>query len=141
MSGKNSCTVRFVTVKTNLEKQNKLCQLVFTAYAKRKKILIIVPSKEAAAYVDQLLWKQPEESFMPHAIVDRMCSEPIAITTQNSNLNGAEAVINLSPNTLSSLPSIGIIYELNDLTSPEKEALSSQKRNAYAASGFPMEDL
>jgi DNA polymerase IIIc chi subunit len=129
--------VCFIRVGDNASKLNQICSLVHRHFLKNERILIPVPSQEAAAYIDQLLWKMPEESFLPHAIVNIPCQERIVITTTTlSNINQAAIIINLLPALHVNPAPAHCIYELLDLTSAEKEAASRKKEAAYRAAGY-----
>jgi DNA polymerase IIIc chi subunit len=107
----------------------------------KKNILIAVPSQEVAQYIDQLLWRMPEDSFIPHAIVQGTTREKIAITTNSANVNQATILISLLPEIYSNSGSVDTIYELLDLTSKEKEAISRKKQEAYRAAGHAVEEI
>lgn len=131
--------VRFLKVTDNASKLQKLRFAIESHFLKNDKILIAVPSTEAAAYIDQFLWKAPEESFLPHAIINFPTKERIAITTSNANVNQAPILINLLPTLHPNPAGVTLIYELLDLTSKEKEAISLQKQSAYANLGYLIE--
>lgn len=139
MSPINKRTVRFVRVNTNGEKQNTLCHIVMDHFSKKERTAIFVPTNEAAAYIDQLLWNQPKEGFIPHAVCHGPTDEPVAITTRIANVNNARAIVNLTPNALLDGSEASMIYELNDMTSADKEALSRSKQQAYTDAGFVIE--
>lgn len=126
-----SIQVYFLHVADNAAKLKKLCAAVHSHFIKRDKILIFVPSSEAASYIDQLLWKMPEESFIPHAIANGPTKEQIAITTSLSNINQATTLINLTGAMHPNPGPADTIYELYDSTSKEKEELSRIKQNDY----------
>lgn len=136
MSPTNKRTVRFVQVNTNGEKQHTLCRIVMDHLSKKEKTAIFVPTNEAAAYIDQLLWNLPKEGFIPHAVCHSPTDEPVAITTRAANVNNARIIVNLMPNALLDGPEALVIYELNDMTSSDKEALSRNKQQAYSDAGF-----
>ena len=133
--------VFFIRVNDNLSKIQKICTLVHSHFVKKDKVLIVVPSNEAALYLDHLLWKMPEESFIPHAIVHGTTKEQIAITTHLSNVNQASTLVNLLGNMHPNPGSVDKIYELLDLTSKEKEEISRQKQEAYRISGHLVEEI
>lgn len=133
--------VCFIRVTDNTSKLQKLCAVIHDHFIKKEKVLIVVPSAEAAKYIDQLLWRMPEESFVPHVIANGTTNEQIAITTSFSNLNGALTLVNLLPNICTSLGSIDMIYELLDLTSKEKEEISRRKQEAYKNTGHVVEEI
>lgn len=133
--------VFFIRVNDNLSKIQKICSLVHSHFVKKDKILIVVPSNEAALYLDQLLWKMPEESFVPHAIANGATKEQVAITTNLSNVNQASTLVNLLGNMHPNPGSVDMIYELLDLTSKEKEEMSRQKQAAYRSAGHQVEEI
>lgn len=124
--------VTFFKVKDNQAKAQVICQQVQAVLKKEKKLLIVVPNEEAARYVDLLLWRLPEESFIPHAIVTKPTSEWIAITTQDKqNLNNAHFLLNLCPTISPMCNQFEEIYELDDVTNSDKAQLSQKKREEY----------
>jgi DNA polymerase IIIc chi subunit len=133
--------VCFMRAADNMSKLQKLYSVIHHHFVKNDKILVAVPSNEAALYIDQLLWKMPEESFLPHAIVNHPTKERIAITTSLLNVNQASILINLLGNLHPNTGTIGLIYEFLDLTSKDKEANSRQKQAAYASIGHLVEEI
>jgi DNA polymerase IIIc chi subunit len=139
MSPQPNCKVCFIRVETNAQKQEKLCRLVHSLFTAKQKVVIMVPSDEAAAYVDKLLWKVPEESFLPHAIARGSSNERVAITTSQTDTFGADALVNLCPGCVGAQSGVTAVYELDDVTTQEKASHSAQKRAAYASAGCPIE--
>lgn len=127
--------VCFIQVMDNASKLKKLCDIVQTHFLKKDVILITAPSIQAAEYIDQLLWRSPEESFIPHAIVSHASKEKIAITTSPSNVNQANVLINLLAVTHPNPGLVDVIYELLDLTSQDKIEVARQKREIYMKAG------
>lgn len=99
----------------------------------------MVPSDEAANYVDKLLWKLPEESFLPHVIARGSTSERVAITTSQTETFGADAIVNLCPGRVGPIGNVTAVYELDDVTSQDKAAQSAQKRAAYRTADCTIE--
>lgn len=141
MTPSSLAKVYFLRVTDNASKLYKLCTLIHAHFAKNDRMLIYVTTNEAALYLDQLLWKMPEESFMPHAIASSATKEPIVITTSAANINQATTLINLSPSIAQNFNSIHLIYELLDLTSKEKEAVSQTKKTLYQTAGHLVEEI
>lgn len=133
--------VCFIQVTDNATKLQKLCAVIHSHFIKNDKVLIAVPSTEAAAYIDQLLWRIPEESFIPHAVANHTTNERIAITTTHSNINQASTLVNLLANPHPNPGSVNLIYELLDLTSKDKEAISRQKQATYRNTGHQVEEI
>src|ERR1700739_4282065 len=90
-------TIQVLTVKSNQEKLLKLCQAVHHHFGLRERLLIAAPSDEVADYIDQLLWRMPSDSFLPHKKVAKESDFPVIITTMIANLNQARVLINLMP--------------------------------------------
>jgi DNA polymerase III subunit chi len=131
--------VIFLRAADNTSKLEQICKTVNLHFEKNERMQISVPSTDAAAYVDQLLWRLPEESFIPHSISQSPTQEQIIITTQTGNLNHATIWMNLCP-AVSGDPSLfSIIYELWDQTHPSKEALSAQRQAFYRLHGHSIE--
>lgn len=125
--------VIFIPVKDNSSKLNAICQTVQNHFDRKNAVLITVPNNEAAEYVDQLLWRMPEESFLPHQIAVNATKELIAITTIGANINGARILFNLCPQAIPFFQEFEAIYELDDATHPNKAMLSQQRKAFYAA--------
>ena len=88
--------VTFYRVKNNSAKIQLICRKAQEAFQYERRLLISVPNIEAAHYIDALLWKFPEESFMPHVIAETETQEWIAITSQEKhNINQAPHLLNL----------------------------------------------
>lgn len=118
----------FFYVKDNQAKAQYIClqtqQLIFN----EKRVLISVPNSEAAKYIDTLLWRYPEDSFLPHSIVAANSKDWVVIVHEaKDNLNQATCLFNLCPSPSPIVHLFDEIYELYDETHPEK-ALSSQKK-------------
>lgn len=136
MTSQTLPSIRFITVANNQSKLEQLCSVVYRHFLNNEKIAIAVPSQEAAVYIDQLLWRMPEESFLPHVIANHTSKERIVITSSLSNINQAAVMINLLTVVHPNPVPAQYIYELLDLTSSEKEALTRKKEAEYKAAGY-----
>jgi len=123
--------INILKVKSNHEKLQKLCQTVQYHFEKKEQLLIAVPNEEVARYIDQLLWKLPQDSFLPHKIASKECDINVIITTSMSNLNQAKVLINLLPGIHPLTSQFQIIYELYDETDPAKEMLSKERLEVH----------
>lgn len=133
--------VKFLRVKDNTIKLQRLCQIIQGHFRKGEAVLITVPSDDVANYVDQLLWRMPAEGFMPHGIAHGPTKDLIAITKTSNNVNQAKIVFNLRSEAISHLENISTAYELLDQTSPEKEEASRQRMTAYQARSLPISEI
>lgn len=122
---------------------SKLMRIVETArthFLNREPFLLFVEDEKAQRFADELLWKLPETGFLPHQILDEPTQEqvPIAITKSKINVTQALFAFNLCATPLL-LPGFKAIYELEDLTAPNKQNLSALRFKAYKDAGLPIE--
>lgn len=126
--------VVFFQVRDTKLKLQRLVEIAQTHFEKNDPFLIFVEDAKAQTFVDDLLWKLPETSFLPHISTDDTTKELIAITKSKANINQARAAFNLCPTPLLLTAPIRLIYEFEDLTSPAKKELSSLRFDAYKQS-------
>lgn len=109
-------------------------------FLKKESLLFFVEDEKSENFLNELLWKFPETSFLPHAIANEIVQEwtPVAITRSKMNVNNSAFAFNLCPTPLL-LPGFKIIYEFEDLSAPNKKNLSSLRFNAYKNAGFFLE--
>ena len=129
--------VTFYRVKDNTAKLHLICSKAQEAFLHEKRLLIVVPTFEAAQYIDALLWRYPEEGFIPHSISDTLTSDWIAITTQqNQNVNETTLLFNLCSSISPLYQNLEQIFELFDDTHPQKAELSRQRMQLYQTNGL-----
>lgn len=129
--------VTFYHVQDNPSKIQLICAKAKEAFQLEKRLLIAVPSFDAAQYIESLLWRFHEESFMPHVIADTTTKEWIAITMQDKdNVNQAPSLLNLCPLFSSLALKVEEVFEFYDESHPQKKELSEQRRRYYQANGF-----
>lgn len=133
-------TITFLKVASQEAKINTICSLIQHFFDQFKKILILVPNIEAALYLDELLWRYPEVSFLPHCITNEKSLNPILITTTINNLNEASVLLNLT--TEAQLPFISefdFVYELQDETHSQKLLAAKNRQEVYQASNYKIQ--
>jgi DNA polymerase IIIc chi subunit len=121
----------FMTASNNLSKLSiigKICQKHFLL---RESIQIQVQDEYSAKFIDDLIWKNPIVSFLPHNITNIESNEKIIITTTPRNLNQASILINLTSKASTIVGEFALIYELLDKTNQEKHHLSLEKIKTY----------
>lgn len=124
--------VTFHPVKSNADKLKVISELVGEAFAAGQKILIAAPSPEAAAYIDRLLWRMPEESFVPHVVTAKPVQNRVVIAVNpTENLNQAHVLLNLSPTVSPMIDEFAVIRELFDETDAAKAEQSAQRQAHY----------
>lgn len=118
----------------------RIVETARTHFLNREPFLLFVEDEKAQRFADELLWKLPETSFLPHQILDEPTQEqvPIAITKSKINITQALFAFNLCATPLL-LPGFKTIYELEDLTAPNKQNLSALRFKAYKDAGLPIE--
>lgn len=116
--------VIFIPVKDVVTKLRKIAEIATEHLERKEPLLILVPDQAALEFVDELLWKLPEEGFLPHP------SSLIQIATKPHD---ASALFNLRPLAYLDKPPFKTIYELEDYTSSERLQLSKQRYAAYRA--------
>jgi DNA polymerase IIIc chi subunit len=124
-------------VKSSKEKLFVLTKLAKEHFDKKEPLLFLAPNAVSAKFIDDLLWKTPEESFIPHKVIEEPCSELLAITVLKENLNQSIYFFNLCPEPLFSLP-CRYIYEFDDQTIDKKE-VSKFKFSLYRERSYAIE--
>lgn len=125
--------VVFLRVKENTSKLQFIYSKVHETVKLNKRIIIFVPNEEAAKYIDSLLWRMPEESLLPHAVVHGPSKEWVAITLTQQNVNQAHRMLNLCPASSPLYQQFEEVYEIYDETQPQKRELSQKKLEEYQA--------
>ncbi|MEI6243291.1 MAG: DNA polymerase III subunit chi [Chlamydiota bacterium] len=131
----NNKVVVFFTIKTPEDKLSKLVQAAHFHFSKKEKLLFFVKDDMTAKFVDDLLWKIPEESCLPHGIEDFSYT---VIISKDLPVTLPSYVFNLTIEPLLSA-SCKRIYELEDTSSPQKKEISQKKFYAYKEKGFLIE--
>ncbi len=130
--------VVFFQVAEIAAKFKRIAETARAHFGKKESILFFVDDDKALHFVDELLWKFPETSFLPHSAGSDPTQERIAITQTKSNVNQAHFAFNLCPTPLL-LSGFKIIYEFEDLTAPNKKSLSGLRFNAYKQAKMSLE--
>lgn len=129
--------VTFFQVRSDQEKREKIVRLAEEYFEKKEPLLIRLPHMKAVEYVDLLLWRSPIDSFLPHAIKDEPCDELIVLTSTKENPNEARSILNLCPEGVDNENLSFIkIYELEDLSSTQKNHASQENYKTYKQAGF-----
>lgn len=131
--------VIFYTVKDAASKITALLQAVDRHFLKKEKIKILVPDTSAVNFVDELLWSTPKESFRPHSTsVALSCQDLILISLPLQSSDEYPIVFNLcqTPYTLTS--PLKILYELEDLSHPQKASAFQKKFQVYQKAGYTL---
>ena len=131
--------VIFFSIKDASTKVNALIQTVTSHFFKKEKIQILVPDKAALEFVDLLLWNQPKDSFLPHTTeVILPFQDLVFISLPLPSLETYPIVFNLCPTPYLAPPSLKILYELEDLSHPQKAAAFQIKFKHYQKEGYTL---
>ncbi len=126
----------FLPIKTNQQKIKCICHYAQKHFDAQDSLCIMAPTQQAVQYLDDLLWKFPENSFLPHAIAHVKCQEKIIISTICQNLNDAKVLMNLCTEPCPIVEQFELIYELYDETQLEKFDQAKHRFKFYAEKGF-----
>ena len=121
----------FFQVRDVASKLKRIAETAKAHFEKKERFLIFVEDAKAQDFVDELLWKSPESSFLPHSAADEETKDWIAITKGKRNINGARIAFNLCSTPLLIEGPFRIIYDFEDLTAPNKKNLSSLRFDRY----------
>ena len=124
--------ITFFQVSNDQETRQAILSLAQDYFEKREPLLIRVPHQQALEYVDLLLWRSPQDSFLPHVVQDTPCSDLITLTTTTTNPNSARSVLNLSKG---GVPNESLtfrrIYEFEDMKNSQKNKIAQDKYIFY----------
>lgn len=130
--------VIFLRVTDNQTKLRRICTTLQSHFDCKEKVILILPNQGAAQYVDAMLWKIPEENFLPHTQTIECSDDLIVLTYKQKNLNNAKILFNLCAEPIPIYDQFERIYELLDETNASKSEISHKKMTAYANMGLPV---
>ena len=130
-----TCSVTFFQVRSSQEKFRFIAERCRHHFQNKEPFLFFVEDEKGETFLDELLWKYPENGFLPHKIINAPEDVPIAITKTKRNLSSAKVAFNLCPTPLL-LPGFRKIYDFEDSSSPNKQALSGMRFAAYKQVGY-----
>ncbi len=128
--------VVFFQVRDAAAKLQAIIETAHLHFEKKEPLVIFVEDEKGEAFVDDLLWKSPSTSFLPHSIASGPSKDLVAITRLKQNVNNAKIAFNLCPTPLLIEGPFRIIYDFEDLTSPHKQSFSALRFDAYKNAHF-----
>jgi DNA polymerase-3 subunit chi len=131
--------VVFFQIRQVKEKLIRLSEQAAFHFERKEFLIILAEDEKAALFVDELLWKSPPTSFLPHTMSEEASSDYIAISRSKKNINQARYAFNLCPTPLLIEGPFKIIYDFEDLTSPAKQKFSEIRFDAYKKAGHLIE--
>lgn len=135
---KNLPKIIFFQVKKPSDKLLWVTKTATLHFENKKPLLIIVSDDKALKFVDELLWKEPQFSFLPHSSLEVLSNDLIVITQKKLNLNKAQYVFNLSSEPFTDF-SCSVVYELDDQIDNIKILQAKKKFKFYKELGYLIE--
>ena len=130
--------VIFVQVKDNPSKLMKICEVALIHFERKDPLFFLTSDIKAQEFIDALLWRLPEDGFLPHGTDLGPKREIITLCHEKTKIVGTSSVFNLCPEALLAKGPLKLIYELEDSTTPEKKMSSEHKYHSYRDSGHPI---
>jgi DNA polymerase IIIc chi subunit len=127
--------VYFLEVKTVQEKLTFLGEAVKEVYFQGKTVLVYSPEKKALEYLDDLLWKQPQQVILPHKIHEGTSDDKIVLCANLEQYQKRDIIVNISSKPIEG-DNYPEVIELFDMTSPSKKSNSEQKLKSYQEKGI-----
>ena len=129
----------YYTVKDTQEKIKALIHTIDLHFSQKEKISIIAANEKAIDFVSQLLWSFPKESMRPHCVKGPCSSmDSIILSLAGAIQESTPFVFNLTQEALELSSSMKVLYELEDLSSPEKAISFQNKFHCYRKAGVPI---
>lgn len=126
----------FFSVQDTQDKLAKLCAIAKGHFEKNDPLLVMTADEKARNFVDELMWRVPADSFLPHTASDMPCRDLIAITSSRQNTNQARTIFNLTPEPLF-FEELGLtIYEFEEHISEQRRKSSEARYRAYRDRGY-----
>jgi DNA polymerase IIIc chi subunit len=135
---KNLPKIIFFQIKKQSDKLANITKTASMHFENRKPILFLVGDDNSQTFLDELLWKEPRFSFLPHTIAEIPIEENIVISQKRVILNNAQYIFNLTSDPISDLE-CNVIYEFDDYTDKERALISRKKFKFYKENGFLIE--
>ncbi len=120
-----------------MSKINALIKQVDKHLLEKEKLKIVVPDRETLTFVEKILWGQPKESFRPHSInIPLLHQDLLLITLEAPSNDNYSIIFNLCQTPYISTFPVKLIYELEDVSHPQKAAVFRKKFQMYQKEGF-----
>lgn len=140
MSHQEPPKVRFYQLSsTSLEKA--LVDIVNKAWKKGTKLCLMAHDPNHAQWLDDLLWRQPNDVFLPHGLWNGLDPErqPILISPEPDQRNGATLILLATPKLLRNPEKFDLVIDFVNGKSPNDLAASRQRYRHYRDLGCTME--
>lgn len=127
----NRCQVDFYVLEDPAKSVQQLaCQLAMMAWEQGLRSLLVMPDREQAQQLDELMWIHPQGRFLPHQAEGAEGSVPVSIgILDDLDRTPAEVIINLG---LAAVPRPERFRRLLELV-PAREAERQASRSKFRA--------
>jgi DNA polymerase IIIc chi subunit len=125
-----------------LDVKTKLLRILQTSlrhFENKEKLLIKAFDEASLKFVDDLLWKEPKSSFLPHVIATDFVEDFIVLTKSFKNLNNSYYMFNLCQDIIDINDYFKVIYDFDDHTSKVKKDSSNKRYQLYRKLNFNIE--
>ena len=120
----------FVQVQDTATKLLRIHEIALNHFQRQDPLWILVQDMAALEFLDTLLWRYPEESFVPHSTSGQ---DIITISTTSGPV---PTLFNLCQTPVSAQDTTKVVYELEDTTSAQKKQASELRYQAYRQAGY-----
>jgi DNA polymerase-3 subunit chi len=117
-----------------------VCQLATNCYRNKKRCLILCNRQDQAEQLDELLWQQPVDAFVPHNLTGEgpKGGAPVELSWQVKNAAGRHSLINLSLQVPAFAQHFAEIHDFVPTQEAEKQQ-ARQRYKSYRAAGHMLE--
>jgi DNA polymerase-3 subunit chi len=130
--------VEFIKLKKP-EKARFLCELSEECLAAGKRVLVVVQDDNQGVTLDRFMWNWKKGSFIPHAYDNgavECIDEPVVISTNEENPNGAEVLIMGKPCSLEFMRRFKSIIDFAEVYDDELAEASRGRFASYREAGL-----
>ena len=121
--------VIFFEIKKASQKLDKIIGAAHYHFKSNHKLLILTPNDKATLFIEELLWKEPKQSFLPHNVDE---NDIILITHDRAVLQKPiHYIFNLTEYALDLSSPSRTVYEFDDLINDEKKKTAKEKFQFY----------
>ena len=129
----------YFSVKNTSEKLRCIIETAQNHLHRKNTLHILVPDKTSLSFVSQLLWKEPKEGFIVHNDDrDPLMPALIQLMLPQPSYTNAESIFNLTSHALIGDHPLKQIYELEDLSHPNKKDIFQKKFQLYQEAGYSL---
>ena len=137
MEVKTTRRILFFQVTNSQQKIDRLTEIARQKFIEKTPLLILAQDSYTAEFVDKILWEYPVHSLTPHEFTLNNSEETVCVSLPSHNPNKSKHIFNLTKTPILEA-SFEIVYEFDDITTPEKATISRQKYHVYKEAKFAL---